>query len=135
MKFSLFTDGGARGNPGPAAAGVVLKDEKGNVVVEMGMHLGVCTNNEAEYRALILGLNTAKKHGVSEVSCFLDSELVVKQLKGEYKVKNQKLKSFFNEVKKLELGFASVKYQHVFREKNKEADALVNQVLDAGENE
>lgn len=135
MKYKLFTDGGARGNPGPAAAGVVLKDDGGKVVKEMGMYLGICTNNEAEYRALILGLKMALKQEVSELECFLDSELVVKQLNGKYKVKNPNLKVFFDSVKKLEFEFSDVTYKHVFRTNNKEADSVVNQVLDAQKNE
>ncbi|MFA6981523.1 MAG: ribonuclease HI family protein [Patescibacteria group bacterium] len=135
MKYALFTDGGARGNPGPAAAGVVLKDAKGNIVTELGMYLGTCTNNEAEYRALVYGLETAKRHGVSDISCFLDSELVVRQLNGQYKVKDANLRGFYTKVKELGLGFSSISYTHIFRSKNREADTVVNQVLDAENNE
>lgn len=128
--MKLYTDGGARGNPGPAAAGVVLEDSSGKTVKELGLYLGEITNNQAEYKALILGLETAKSLNVTEVDCVLDSELVVKQLKGEYRVKNAGLKPLWIEVKDLEEKFNKVMYSHVKRHKNKDADRLVNEVLD-----
>jgi ribonuclease HI len=134
MKYILHTDGGARGNPGPAAAGVVLTDLDGNTVTKLGSYLGEITNNEAEYRALILGLQTAINEGTLELDCYLDSELVVKQLNGEYRVKNENLKGFWKQVKDLEFQFQSITYNHVKRNKNKDADSLVNEVLDAAEN-
>ena len=94
--MNLFTDGGARGNPGPGAIGVVFKDDGGKIVFELGKYLGKCTNNEAEYEALITGLETAIEKKYSELTCHLDSELVVKQLNGLYKVKNERLKVLFN---------------------------------------
>lgn len=133
MKCILFSDGGSRGNPGPAAAGVVLKNESGEVIKEMGMYLGKCTNNEAEYRALVLGLDLAKRLGCSGLDCYLDSELVVRQLNGQYRVKDANLKTFYDKVKILELELGVVSYHHVLRTKNKESDALVNEVLDAEE--
>lgn len=131
MNMQLHTDGGARGNPGPAGAGVVLSDSSGNKIKELGAYLGECTNNEAEYRALILGLNQAIEHKVSNLACFLDSELIVRQLNGIYKVKNENMKKFWTEVKSLEKHFDAITYTHVRREKNKDADKLVNEVLDA----
>ncbi|HSX39195.1 MAG TPA: ribonuclease HI family protein [Candidatus Saccharimonadales bacterium] len=126
----LNTDGGARGNPGPGAAAAVLTDS-GIVVSETAKYLGTCTNNEAEYQAIILGLHMVSKMNVNEITCHLDSELVVKQLRGEYKVKNARLSEFFKEVKKLEKNFKSIKYVHVPRAQNEEADALVNKTLDS----
>lgn len=131
MQMTLHTDGGARGNPGPAAAGVVLSDTSGDKIKELGVYLGACTNNEAEYRALILGLTLAMDSGSTVLNCFLDSELIVRQLTGVYKVKNENMKKFWEEVKSLEKNFSSVTYTHVRREKNKDADRLVNEVLDA----
>jgi ribonuclease HI len=126
----LYTDGGARGNPGPGAIGVVLKNADGHTVVEIGKYLGICTNNEAEYHALIEGLKLAKEKGIEELTCYLDSELIVKQLKGQYKVKNDRLKVFFEKIKGLEKNFSEISYNHIPREKNTEADILVNKVLD-----
>lgn len=133
MKLILYTDGGARGNPGPAGAGVVLKDSYKKTIKEVGAYLGVCTNNEAEYKALVLGMQAALKKGATELTCYLDSELIVKQLNGEYKVKNPRMKVFYGEVRELEGKIGKVVYRHVKRDKNKEADALVNEVLDARE--
>jgi len=127
-KLSLFTDGGARGNPGPAGIGVViLEDEK--VIVQYGKYLGEATNNQAEYQALISGLETLKEMGTEEVDIFMDSELIVKQVKGEYKVKDQILASLYLKVYNLLTHF---KYSitHVRREGNKLADAMVNEALD-----
>lgn len=131
MKLSVYTDGGARGNPGPAAIGIVVKDDKGKVVKEIGKYIGKTTNNEAEYRALINGLDSILEKDVDTVSCFLDSQLVVKQLNGEFKVKNANIKRFWNEVKRLERNFKKISYNHIERSKNSEADALVNEVLDS----
>jgi ribonuclease HI len=136
MKLFLYTDGGARGNPGPAAIGAVLKNDKKENVKEMGSYIGVGTNNEAEYAALILGLKMAIEKGDTagegiELECFLDSELIVRQLNGIYKVKNPKMREFFKQVKLLEPKFSKIEYKHIKRELNTEADAIVNQVLDA----
>jgi len=128
--FVLFTDGGARGNPGPSAAGIFLYTSDKSFIKEIGVYLGKGTNNEAEYRALTIGLKTAIKSGAKNLMCFLDSELIVKQLNGVYKVKNERLKVFFEEIKVLEKGFEMVNYKHVPRGKNKKADSLVNEVLD-----
>ena len=131
MEVSMFTDGGARGNPGPAAIGVVIKDNKHKVVHKVGKYIGVATNNDAEYNALIEGLVFLAGLNYSQVICHLDSELVVMQLKGLYKVKNVKIKKYWNKVKALEKNFGHIEYKHVKREKNWEADELVNQVLDS----
>jgi len=130
MKINLFTDGGARGNPGPGAIGVVLKNSKGEVIKEVGKFIGECTNNEAEYEALIEGLDCALEKKATNLVCHLDSQLIVKQLNGEFKVKNPRMKKYWNFVKRLEKQFKAVEYKQVPREKNAEADALVNEVLD-----
>lgn len=130
MNYELFTDGGARGNPGPGAVGIVIK--KGDeVVFSKGKYIGdEVTNNQAEYRAILGGLQVASKMEIKEMKCNLDSELVVKQLKGEYKVKNEDLRELFAKVKKAEEDFKKVSYHHIPREKNKLADAMVNEALD-----
>jgi ribonuclease HI len=125
----LNTDGGARGNPGPGAAGIVLRDVGGNILREQGYFLGHCTNNEAEYQALILGLEEAVKSKVKQLACYLDSQLIVKQLNGEYMVKDMVMKELYSKVKVLEKSFEKIKYYHVSREKNKLADKIVNDVL------
>ena len=128
--FSLFTDGGARGNPGKGAVGIVLKKNK-KVVFAKGKYLGDdLTNNQAEYRAILGGLKVAKKMEVEELECFLDSELVVKQLNNQYRVKDKDLKVLFESVKKLADDFEKIKFIHIARDKNKLADQLVNEVLD-----
>ena len=130
MSYELYTDGGARGNPGPGAVGIVLKKGK-EVVFSKGKYLGDnLTNNQAEYRAILGGLQVASKMEIKEIKCNLDSELVVKQLKGEYKVKNEDLKELFVKVKKAEEEFKKVSYHHIPREKNKLADEMVNEALD-----
>ncbi len=129
--MNLYTDGGSRGNPGPAAIGVVIKDDKGINVFEMAKYIGNGTNNEAEYTALEEGLSEAVKRNITELTCYLDSELVVKQLNGLYKVKNERIAVLYQRVKKLTENFNSLKFIHVPRSKNHEADALVNKALDA----
>ena len=131
MKMILHTDGGARGNPGPSGAGVVLSDEKKNVIKELGSYLGVCTNNEAEYRALILGLDAAQGAGASKLDVYMDSELIVKQLNGEYKVKKHNMQKYYKEVQSHLPAFEDVTFTHIKREKNTHADKLVNEALDA----
>lgn len=126
----INTDGGSRGNPGPGACGAVLKDRNGNIVAQKGKFLGVCTNNEAEYQGLILGLETAVEMGADNAEVLMDSELVVKQLKGEYRVKNAKLFPLYQQVKALEQKIGEVFYRAIPREQNKLADAMVNKVLD-----
>jgi ribonuclease HI len=130
----LFTnsDGGSRGNPGPGAIGVIVREE-GKILSKYSQFIGrTVTNNMAEYEALIQALRMASKHG-DEVTCMLDSELIVKQLLGEYRVKNPKLLPLFLKVQKLQEKFKKIKYLHVSREDNFQimADELVNQELDA----
>lgn len=129
-KLIIFTDGGARGNPGPAGIGAVLYNENKEKVSEISKYLGIATNNQAEYKALIEALKKAKDLGAKELDIFLDSELVVKQLNREYKIKNKDLAPLFLEVYNLSLSFSKIKFTHVYREKNKEADALANLAMD-----
>ncbi|MBV9717957.1 MAG: ribonuclease HI family protein [Candidatus Eremiobacteraeota bacterium] len=126
----LFADGGSRGNPGPAASAAVLVDPAGGLIEEIGAYLGVATNNVAEWTALVLGLEAAAKRGIRRLGVRLDSELVVKQLRGEYRVKNAGLQPFYQRARQLLRGFAEVEIQHVPRAQNKVADRLVNDVLD-----
>jgi ribonuclease HI len=131
-RLITFTDGGSRNNPGPAACGVVIRNEKEEIVFTSSKFLGTATNNQAEYGALVLALEKAKeilKKG-GEVTCCLDSELVVKQLNRQYKVKDEKMKELFAQVCKLCLEFDKVEFVHIPREKNKLADKLVNEELD-----
>ena len=131
MKLTTFTDGGARGNPGPAAAGIVIKNEAGEIIAHYGEYLGNQTNNFAEYSALLSALKKAKELGATEVDCVLDSELVVKQMRGEYKVKEPTLQKLFMAVYNTATQFKKVTYRHILRAGNKEADAEVNKILDA----
>lgn len=129
MPHSVYTDGGARGNPGPAASGFVIYDG-GEIIAREGKYLGIATNNQAEYNAILLGLEKAQDLKIMELDCFLDSELVVKQLKLEYKVKNKDLAAIFIKAWNLSKKFKRIKFHHIPREKNKEADKLVNEILD-----
>jgi ribonuclease HI len=129
----LFTDGGSRSNPGPAATGWVIKRPSGEIIKKGGRFLGRATNNEAEYLALIEGLRELKEYSPGEVECFLDSKLVVEQLNGNYKTKEPRLKKLLFEAKKLEQELGAISYTHVPRGQNKEADAIVNQILDRHE--
>jgi ribonuclease HI len=130
-KLIIYTDGGARGNPGPAAAGVVIYDEHRKIIGKHHHYLGEATNNQAEYQGVILALTEAAKLGAEEIDFFLDSELVVSQLKGDYKVKNKDLGALFVKVWNLSQKFKKIRYFHVPREENKEADKMVNQAIDA----
>lgn len=146
-KIQLYTDGGARGNPGPAGIGAVLvgtgvtsaregaspAPTEGEIAT-ISEYIGEATNNQAEYRALIAGLEKAQSIGASEVEVFMDSELIVKQMKREYKVKDAELAKLFTEVYNLTTGFKKVTFSHVRREGNKRADELVNQAIDASGN-
>ncbi|HLC64174.1 MAG TPA: ribonuclease HI family protein [Patescibacteria group bacterium] len=129
-KLKIFSDGGARGNPGPAACGVVIKDEAGRLISEHSKYLGKATNNQAEYQGVILGLAEASKLRAKEVIFYLDSQLVVNQLNQDYKVKNLEIQSLFVRIWNLSQQFKKVTYKHVSRELNKAADRLVNQELD-----
>ncbi|MFH0987760.1 MAG: ribonuclease HI family protein [Parcubacteria group bacterium] len=131
MKLTIFTDGGARGNPGPAAIGVVIHDTTGKVVFEKGKSIGHATNNVAEYSAVILAMEKAKELGATELDFNLDSLLVVEQLKGNYKVKNADLAQLFMKVWNLSKHFERISYKHIYREQNTAADALVNAALDS----
>jgi len=128
--IKIFTDGGARGNPGPAAIGVVIKDEKDNILKEYREFVGKATNNQAEYMALIKGLELVKEFKPQKVICYLDSELIVKQMKQEYRVKDKNLQSLFIKAWNAALGLKNVSYQHIARDLNKEADKLLNLELD-----
>ncbi len=133
-KIFVFADGGARGNPGPAAIGVVVKDEKGRVLTQFGKSIGETTNNVAEYTAVIEGLRwivTNIKLQASNVQFFLDSKLIVNQLNGYYKIKNGNLRNLIIEVRKLEEEVGgNISYRLIPRGKNRPADFLVNQALD-----
>ena len=131
MKARLFTDGGARGNPGPAAYGFVLEAEDGTVLAAEGAAIGTATNNVAEYSGLIAGLRRALELHVSDVELVSDSELMVKQMRGEYRVKNEALRALFLEAGALARDLQSVEYRHVKRAHNELADRLVNEALDA----
>ncbi len=130
MKAKLFTDGGSRGNPGPAAYGFVLEAEDGTVLDARGETIGAATNNVAEYTALVAGLERAADVGVKELEVVSDSELLVKQMRGEYKVKNRALQELFLDASRLARKFQRVRYTAVRREHNELADSLVNEALD-----
>jgi len=127
---TLFADGGSRGNPGHAASGAVIVAADGSVLAEVGTYLGIATNNVAEWNGLVDGLAEARKLGIDSLAVRLDSELVVKQLTGEYRVKHPALQPFHQKAKKLLREFLHVDLKHVPRKENKLADALVNHVLD-----
>ena len=129
-RLVLRTDGAARGNPGPSAAGVVIERPGGEVVAGLGRLLGRCTNNEAEYRAVIVALEEARKLGAEEVLVRTDSELLARQLLGRYKVRAANLKPLFKRARALLRGFRRSDVRHVPREENREADRLANRALD-----
>jgi ribonuclease HI len=131
VKARLSTDGGSRGNPGPAAYGYVLETEDGHVLDARGEAIGTATNNVAEYRGLIAGLESAVERGIEELEVVSDSELLVKQMQGEYKVKNETLKTLQREAAELAAGLSSVNYTAVRRAHNELADRLVNEALDS----
>ncbi len=128
-KLTVNVDGGARGNPGPAAIGVVVRGPGGEVLEERGERIGRATNNVAEYRALLAGIELAAAHGASELELVGDSELVVRQVEGRYKVKDAALKALHAEVKAALRPFERWSIRHVRREHNAEADRLVNEAL------
>jgi len=131
VKARLSTDGGARGNPGPAAYGYVLEADNGTVLAAHGEAIGVATNNVAEYRALVEGLRKAVEVGIDELEVVSDSELLVHQMRGEYKVKNATLRDLWEQAQDLAAGLGKVRYTAVRREHNELADRLVNEALDA----
>lgn len=128
--YTLFTDGAARGNPGPAGIGVVIRDATGAVVDEIAEYLGETTNNQAEYRALVRGLERAVALGADGVEVRADSELMVRQMLGQYKVKHPELKPLYEQAKGLVAKVAQFGIRHVPREQNREADALANRAID-----
>ncbi len=130
MKLTTFTDGGSRSNPGPAASGIVIKDETGKTINAFGVYLGTQTNNYAEYMALIEALKKAKELGGTEVECVMDSLLVCNQMKGMWKVKEVTLQKLCIQAHNASRAFRKVTYRHVLRAFNKEADAEVNKILD-----
>jgi ribonuclease HI len=129
-KIKIFADGGSRGNPGPSASGFVLLTKNNEIILDQGVYLGITTNNQAEYQALKLGLEAAQKLGVKEVEVYMDSLLVVNQMKGVFKVKNRDLWPIHQAIKDLAAEFEHVSFAHVPRELNKLADAAVNRALD-----
>ncbi|HEV7563831.1 MAG TPA: ribonuclease HI family protein [Solirubrobacterales bacterium] len=131
-RVTVNVDGGARGNPGPAAIGVVVRDGDGEVLDERAEGIGRATNNVAEYRALLAGIEMARAHGADELELVGDSELVVRQVEGRYKVKDATMKELHSEVKRALADFDSWSIRHVRREGNADADRLVNQALDGG---
>ncbi len=131
MLVRLYTDGGARGNPGPAAYGFVLEAEDGTVLAAEGVAIGTATNNVAEYSGLVAGLRRALELQLPAVEVVSDSELMVKQMRGEYRVKNTALQSLFVEANELARKLGAVEYRHVKRANNELADRLVNEALDA----
>ncbi|HVV58388.1 MAG TPA: ribonuclease HI family protein [Gaiellaceae bacterium] len=130
MKARLFTDGGARGNPGPAAYAYVLEDETGDPIAFLGQTIGVATNNVAEYSGLVAGLAKAAELGITELEVVSDSELMVKQMRGEYKIKNGALRDLADEARSNARRVGRVEYRHVRRAHNVLADRLVNEALD-----
>ncbi len=129
-KIIIFTDGGARNNPGPAGIGIVFYDEEGKIIKEYSEYIGETTNNQAEYRALIKALELVQAYSSKEIECYLDSELVVKQLNKEYRVKNEEVKKLYAKVLD-SIIFKNISFHHVPREKNKLADRLVNKAINA----
>ena len=136
-KIVIYTDGGARGNPGPAGAGAVVRDDAGRTVAEISEYLGLTTNNVAEYTAILRGLETLAHHlgeraKDAAVDVSMDSELIVRQMKGEYRTKHPNLVPLSQRVKIIVMKFHSVSFSHIPREKNVDADALANAAMDRG---
>jgi ribonuclease HI len=129
-KLTVNVDGGARGNPGPAAIGVVVRNDDGAIVEAVGETIGRTTNNVAEYRALLRGIELASAHGADEVELIGDSELIVRQIEGRYKVKHADMKELHAKAKRMLAGFDSWSIRHVKRAQNADADKLVNEALD-----
>ena len=131
-RVRVNVDGGSRGNPGPAAIAAVAGDESGQILIERGEQIGIATNNIAEYRALLLGIALATELGAREIELIGDSELVVRQVEGRYKVKDPNLRQLHSQVRAALDGFEKWSIRHVRREENAVADALVNLTLDGG---
>lgn len=130
LEAKIFTDGGARGNPGPSAYAYVICNMDDNVVEKSGKYIGETTNNQAEYKGLIAGLQRAIELGIKSLHVFMDSELVVKQVNGLYKVKNPDMVTLYQKVAQLIPNFENIDFTHVLRALNKLADAEVNRILD-----
>ncbi len=131
--FRANIDGGSRGNPGPASYGVVIRDARGEIAAKLKKYIGRSTNNVAEYYGLIAALDYAESHGVRAIRIESDSELLVKQMRGQYKVKSEDLRPLFERAQKMSKTFDSFRIEHVYREQNREADALANEALDETE--
>jgi ribonuclease HI len=137
MQFTIFADGGARGNPGPAGSGAVVKDQDGTVIIKVSEFLGHTTNNVAEYTGILraleqLGNRLGSDASSADITIKMDSMLVVKQMNGEYRIKHPNLIPLASRVKELSRQFGSVSFSHVYREQNKEADKLANEAMDRG---
>ena len=131
--YRINIDGGSRGNPGPAAYGVIIRDGSGEIVAKLKKHIGRLTNNVAEYYGLIAALDYAESHHVKAIRVESDSELLVKQMRGQYKVKSEDLRPLFERALKMSKTFETFRIEHVYREQNREADALANEALDETE--
>lgn len=131
LRVTVHVDGGARGNPGPAAVAAVISDDEGQILVDRGESIGTATNNVAEYKALLLGIELAGEIGARELDLVGDSELIVRQVEGRYKVKDATLRGLHAEVRTVLRKFDSWSIRHVRREQNAEADQLVNDTLDS----
>lgn len=131
--YRINIDGGSRGNPGPAAYGVLIRDANGGVIVKLKKYIGRFTNNVAEYYGLIAAMDYAQSHGVRAIRIESDSELLVKQMRGQYKVKSADLQPLYERAQKMSKAFDSFRIDHVYREQNREADALANEALDETE--
>ena len=129
-RLKVFSDGAARGNPGPAGAGAVLLDADGRTVARLGRYLGRATNNHAEYKGLLLGLERAAELGASEVLVYADSQLMIRQLGGQYRVRNEGLRPLFDEAQRLLRGFRRFELHHIPREQNGAADEMSNRAID-----
>jgi len=134
LRVTVHIDGGARGNPGPAAAGVVITDSENTVLHEAGIFIGRATNNIAEYRALLAGLEAAAKLGATEVKVRSDSELLVRQMTGLYRVRNEGIRVLYEKALELQSSFSQCEYAHVTREENKHADKLVKVAINKMQN-
>jgi len=130
-RIIIYSDGGARGNPGPAGLGAVLLDENKNVLAEISEFIGHATNNQAEYKALLAALYKAVELQGQKIQCYLDSQLIVRQMQGIYKIKNPELREIYLEIQSIIKNFESCEFFHIKRELNKHADRLVNQAIDA----
>lgn len=137
MRFTLYADGGSRGNPGPAGSGAIIRDEAGATVVTVSEFLGTATNNVAEYTAVLRGLESLRdalgaRAAQAEVEVYMDSMLVVRQMSGEWKLKNEGLKPLATRVHSAAASFKRVTFAHIYRDKNADADRLANEAMDRG---